>query len=101
MARVIDAIAGEEVNTTVGDKINRQMSRRGWSSDDVNRTIDSPYTTRGATNRASGNDATAYFNRDGSYVVRDDKTGNVVQMSNRNDPNWVPDATIKNPYRPQ
>ena len=49
MARVTDAIAGEEeVNTTVGDKINRQMSRRGWSSDDVNRTIDSPYTTRGA-----------------------------------------------------
>ena len=30
----------------------------------------------------------------------DNKTGDVIQISNRNDPHWVPDQTIKNPYRP-
>jgi hypothetical protein len=100
-ARAIDAMLGEEANTVIGDKINRQMSRRGWSADDINQTIESPYTTRSATNRANGNQATAYYRRDGSYVVRDNKTGDVVQVSNRNDPTWVPDATINDPYRPQ
>lgn len=32
--------------------------------------------------------ATAYINKDGSYVVRNNKTGDIVQISNRNNPNW-------------
>ncbi|QNT75857.1 colicin E5-related ribonuclease [Dehalogenimonas etheniformans] len=32
--------------------------------------------------------ATAYFDKDGSYVVRKDKTGDIIQISNKNDPNW-------------
>ncbi len=35
--------------------------------------------------------------RRGSYVVRDNNTGDVIQISNKNDPHWVPDQTIKNP----
>jgi hypothetical protein len=50
---------------------------------------------------ANGNSATAYFNKDGSYIVRDDVTGDVIQVSNRNDANWIPDATINDPYVPK
>lgn len=88
------------VQTRIGEKIEGQMGRRGWDAGSVNRTIKSPHTTRGATKKANGNPATAYFNKDGSHVVRDNRTGDVLQISNRNDPNWIPDRTIQNPYRP-
>lgn len=32
--------------------------------------------------------ATAYINRGGGYVVRNNETGDIVQVSNLNDPNW-------------
>lgn len=100
MSRVIGSLLGDEVNTNITDKISRQAGKRGWTTSDIDGTIDSPYTTRSATNKANDNPATAFFNKDGSYVVRDNKTGDVIQISNRNDPNWVPDQTIKKPYRP-
>lgn len=33
--------------------------------------------------------ATAYFASDGSYVVRNDLSGEIVQISNKFDPDWV------------
>lgn len=63
--------------------------------------MNNPFVTRNAENKANGNPATAYFNEDGSYVVRDDATGELVQMSDRTDPScWVPDDTITDPYIP-
>lgn len=100
MSRVVSSQLGDEVSTNIGDKIGRQMEKRGWTTGDIDGVIESPYTTRSATNKANGNRATAFFNKNGSYVVRDDKTGDVIQISNKNDPHWVPDQTIKNPYRP-
>lgn len=38
--------------------------------------------------------------RDGSYGIIDDVTDEVVQISNRYDSNWVPDANIQNPHKP-
>jgi filamentous hemagglutinin len=32
--------------------------------------------------------ATAYINLDSSYVVQNDRTGEIVQISNKNDPDW-------------
>lgn len=32
--------------------------------------------------------ATMYFDKDGNYVVRNDRTGDIVQVSNKNDPTW-------------
>lgn len=32
--------------------------------------------------------ATAYIRTDGSYVVRNDITEDIVQISDRNDPDW-------------
>jgi hypothetical protein len=78
-------------------KIIKQMGSRGWDSGTINDTIQSPTATSPATNKATGGSATAYFNSDGSYVVRDNTTGTIIQISNRNDPNWVPDPIIQNP----
>jgi filamentous hemagglutinin len=32
--------------------------------------------------------ATAYYGRRGGYVVRNNRTGDIVQVSNRTDPGW-------------
>jgi hypothetical protein len=88
-------------NSTVGvsKKISGQMGERGWTSDLLDSTRNKPFTTRDALNKSNGNKATAYFNKDGSHMVIDNGTNNIIQISNRNDPNWRPDATIVNPYK--
>ncbi|HTW46261.1 MAG TPA: colicin E5-related ribonuclease [Acidobacteriaceae bacterium] len=85
----------------ITDKIRRQMAKRGWTEQSVDQTISNPIHTSPSQNMATMNSATAYFNSDGSYVVVDDGTDEVVQVSNRNDPgSWEPDQRIVNPYRP-
>jgi hypothetical protein len=77
------------------------MGRRGWTKELIHETVNNPFTTRVASNRATGNAATAYFQKNGSYIVKDNITNEVIQISNRLDPKWVPDATIINPYIPK
>jgi len=93
------AASSSEVTTTFGSKIEAQLGKRGWTKDEVNGTIASPDRTAATTDSRYLSDgsrmsdpATAYINKDGSYVVRNNKSGDVVQISNRNDPNW------KNPF---
>jgi len=50
-------------------------------------TVDQRFT---ATGDRLNDPATAYFNKDGSYVVLNNNTHDVVQVSNRNDPDWIP-----------
>ena len=83
-----------------GSKFN-QLSRRGWSKDAIDEIVNNPFTTRTAMNKANGNPGTAYYNKDGSYTVRDDVTGDLVQIRDRTNPQyWIPDDTIVNPYIP-
>ena len=89
------------VSYTVDGKISGQMNSRGWTSKDMNNVIQDPYTTRAAVNKATGNPTTAYYNQAGDYVVRDNVTGSIVQISHVGDINWIPDSTIVNPYRPR
>jgi hypothetical protein len=91
---------GTRVVGRTSRKIARQMSPRGWTGQSIDEVLNHPHATRQATNRATGNRATAFFREDGSYVVRDDVTEEIVQISNRNDPNWIPDRSIEDPYRP-
>jgi hypothetical protein len=81
---------------TIESKISRQMEARGWTSDLIAATIANPAQTIPAEdnrfNQQTGvrrNDpATAYVNADGSYVVINNTDGTVVQLSDRNDPDW-------------
>ncbi len=82
---------------TEGRKFN-QLQTRGWDQSSIDELVNGPVHTSPAVNRASGNPATAYFDDAGGYVVRDDLTGDLVQMSDRFDPDWIPDSSIVDPY---
>ena len=81
-------------------RLQSQMLSRGWTEQTVQQTVRYSRITREATNLANNNPATAFFNRDGSYVVIDNITRVVIQVSNRFDPNWIPDPSIINPFIP-
>ncbi|MBE1490623.1 colicin E5-related ribonuclease [Plantactinospora soyae] len=83
------------VETSFGEKIEGQLEKRGWTHDSVEDTINSPHRTQETADTrwnpdGTRNDdpATAYINEDESYVVRNDRTGDIVQVSDRTDPDW-------------
>ncbi|ENM8316164.1 transposase [Listeria monocytogenes] len=90
---------GSSVKST--KKVNNQMKKRGWSEESVKSVVDHPHTTRKSVNKATGNDATVFYDKDGSYVIIDDKTKEIVQISDKFDKNWVPDVGIADPYKPK
>lgn len=80
---------------TTAPKIQKQMDPRGWTNESIQNTINNPartVVTRDTRWKPDGtkmdDPATGYINADGSYIVRNDVTGDIVQISNRNDPNW-------------
>lgn len=90
---------GSSVKST--KKVNNQMKKRGWSEESVKDVVDHPHSTRKSVNKATGNGATVFYDKDGSYVIIDDKTKEIVQISDKFDKNWVPDAGIVDPYKPK
>lgn len=101
-------IGGDEASNTLKfgsdvksvEKLTSQMSQRGWNESLIKQAVDSPYITRASRNLATGNTATAYYMKDGGYIVVDDVTKEIVQISDKFDPNWKPDSNIINPYLP-
>ena len=88
-------------NAKSAQKLGNQMTNRGWTEEIVNQTIDAPYTTRASINKATGNSATVFYTQQGSYVIVDDVTKAIVQVSdNINPATWVPDSSIVDPYIP-
>jgi hypothetical protein len=81
-------------------KIRKQIFKRGWNDGLLRSTKRTPFTTRQAFNKATGNRATAYFNKDGSYIVVDDITNEIIQVSDRLR-SWIPDSSIIDPYIPK
>jgi hypothetical protein len=72
------------------------MPRRGWSQADVVQALSQPVRTVATTDQRHlpgggrmNAPATAYVRSDGSYVVRNDVTGEIIQVSDRNNPNWL------------
>ena len=90
--------AGGETGT-ITEKISNQMGERGWTEKTIANTQKSAIHTSKALNKATGNPATAYFNADGSHVVVDDITKEIIQISDKNDLGWIPDLTIQKPYK--
>jgi Colicin E5 ribonuclease domain len=82
-------------DTHFNSKIVKQMSKRGWTRESVEETIMNPHRTartrdtRWRPDQTRNDDpATAYINEDGSYVVRNDETGDIVQTSDKRKPDW-------------
>jgi RHS repeat-associated protein len=84
---------------TFDGKVQNQMISRGWTPSSVRATIDNPAKTvptmdtrhiPGGSGARLNDPATAYYSNDmRSYVVVNDRTHSVVQISNRNDPGWL------------
>jgi RHS repeat-associated protein len=89
-------------NINISEKISGQMEQRGWNGQSIQKAVDDPYTTRQSIDMRTGQPSTAYYPEAGSrqYVVRNDVTGDIIQISNRNIPNWTPDLRIIGPYLP-
>ena len=88
-----------ESETKSALRLDNQMVKRGWTKAEVENTVSNPYTTRASKNMATGNTATAYYNSSGAYVIVDDVTRIVVQVSDNINPSiWIPDPNIINPY---
>lgn len=82
-------------------KLANQMNSRGWTPDSVKSTVDNPFTTRVSVNKRTGNTATVFYTEKGSYVVVDDVTHEIIQVSeNINMETWAPDQTIIDHYVP-
>lgn len=76
-------------------KVN-QAAERGWLIDDIQNLVSNPALTRtnpSLLNRANGNVVTYYYRADGHYVVIDNITGEIVQVSNQFDSNWIDEIT--------
>jgi RHS repeat-associated protein len=81
--------------TRFGEKIENQLARRGWTKRLVKSTLDDPartVATRDVRHLPGGtrisDPATAYYSRRGGYIVRNNRTGDIVQVSNRTNPGW-------------
>lgn len=91
-------------NTTakITDKIKDQMIERGWNPEKIQDVLSNPFTTRESVNKATNNPATAYYMQNGHYVVVDDVTEDIIQISNLkiSGSDWYPDSAIIDPYIP-
>jgi len=85
-------------------KKQEQADERGWTIGGIQDVLDNPVDTAPALDKTSGNSdgepATNYYAKDGYYVVRNNRTGKIVQVSNRNDPDWK-DQTTDQPVYPR
>lgn len=95
---VVDEIKANKI--VIPRKISNQFGARGWTESSLKETVKQPFTVREGINKANGNKANIYYNKDGSYVSVDSITNEIIQVSARNDKKWVPDDTILNPYKP-
>ena len=67
----------------------------------IKNTVDDPYTIRTTINKATGNAATVFYNEKGAYVIVDNVTKEIVQISDNINPStWIPDSSIVNPFIP-
>lgn len=79
-----------------GAKILKQLSKRGWTKESVMEIIQKPAHTAQTQDKRYKHDgtrenapATIYYSGEGHYVIRNDLTGDIVQVSDTNDPGWV------------
>jgi len=93
IGRVDAAAADEGANAlSYSAKITKQMGTRGWTQDSISETVKNPAATHSVWDYTTGDKlpATAYVQRGGGYVVVNDSTHEIVQVSDLSNPNWKP-----------
>lgn len=95
-----ELVFGSSTKST--QKLMNQMNSRGWTEDLIRNTVDNPYTIRTSVNKAIGNSATVFYTQQDLYVIVDDVTKAIVQISDNINPStWAPDLSIVDPYIPE
>ncbi|WP_278488448.1 colicin E5-related ribonuclease, partial [Achromobacter insolitus] len=88
---------------TADKKIGQQLSARGWTLKDVQTIINEGVVGESLDKRSANktpdrqprdDSASVYGSRNG-YIIVNNRTGEIVQVSDRNDPDWVVDGRIK------
>ena len=88
-----DASPDGEVN--IGDKVGGQLGDRGWTEEEVGEiTAGEPSGTSTDNTNGESEPASVYGDPSG-HVIVNDKTGEVIQVSDKTDPDWIPDSRIK------
>jgi hypothetical protein len=79
----------------ISRKVGGQAWKRGWTYDLIRNAIEYPLrtmATRDMRHLPGGGrvnePATIYYSRRGGYVVRNDRTGDIVQVSDRTNKDW-------------
>jgi RHS repeat-associated protein len=75
-------------------KILGQMEKRWWTESKISNALQSKNTAI-AMDKSTWQKATAYFVSTNQYVVKNNETGKIIQISNLNDKAWKVDTTIK------
>ncbi|MEJ5082329.1 colicin E5-related ribonuclease [Ochrobactrum sp. MYb379] len=94
---------GNSNRLVIDPKISGQLAPRGWTVKDVfsavvGLPVGSTFDNRTAAKTPDGllrNDTATVYGSKAGYIVVNDRTGEIVQVSGKNDPNWIPDSRIK------
>lgn len=86
------------------EKIKDQMNGRGWTEQDAKDTVakgpkgksfDKRSPKKTPPDHLGRNDTATVYGKQGEYVVVNDRTGEVVQVSDKTDPQWIDDSRIQ------
>ncbi len=95
---------GKIPDLKIDQKIRDQMPERGWTEDDIKNTVSNGATGTSFDKRSpkktppdylGRNDPATVYGSPGKYVVVNERTGEVTQISDKTDPGWVDDSRIQ------
>jgi hypothetical protein len=99
-----DPVPGADDDVKIDGKIKGQLGNRGWTEQDVQDAANGPPAGTTTDNRSPNKTADGKGRRDsatvygdkGGYVVVNDRTREVVQVSDRKPGSgWIPDSRIQ------
>jgi filamentous hemagglutinin len=79
----------------------QQMKKRGWTEtkieeatnlEPIGTTTDTSHDDKGTK---KNDPATVYGSKEDGHVIQNDNTGEIVQISDKTDPDWIPDPKIE------
>jgi filamentous hemagglutinin len=87
---------------SIDSKIAKQLKDRGWTEEEIKETVSKGPSGTSTDNRSaaktpdgvSRNDPATVYGRPGEYIIVNDRTGEVVQVSDKSAPGWVDDSRI-------
>jgi RHS repeat-associated protein len=97
--------SSDDSGVLIDDKISDQLGDRGWTEGEINDLVRNTEPSGESTDNRRPNKtpdgksrkdpASVYGSKSGGHVVVNDNTNEVTHVSDKNDPNWIPDSRIK------